>query len=665
VKSLVFWGGGPPGAARRRHEEGQVLLLWNEDRVAELRSAGVPFRAARAYLTADEADRIDEAAIAWTKEWGRRPLLDGRSFRELARWKDVSLWWFAEIYLHHTTASPRYVRLIESFFTILEIEKPGEVEAVGLAGDETVLLGRACTARGVLFHGPRRPPRLLYARRTLAASLESRWNTAKSAAAAAKSVLTGSPPRPGSGGSTVLFLSHAAFWRTRRDPQTRRVESYEHYFDRLVPEVAKGGEHQAYVVAVGPRAAFRRRGLGDRLGEWLRPHRAAGPYVHLNRFFRLSGLRATLRGTAEARAWWRRLRRSPAVHQAFSHRGVSFADMAGADLARTMLLQLPWAVRSYAEIEAALAAVRPGVACLYAESSAWGRVAVAACRAAGVPTVAVQHGILYPKYYGYRHEADEADCPRPDRTAVFGEAAKRLLVKLGGYDPDGLVLTGSPRFDDLLRTAEALDREAVRRRLGVGPGERLLVVASRYRGIRETHQSIGSAFESLVRAVEASGSLRCLVKPHPAERPDAYQERIRERRAVRTQVLPAAASLVELLHAADALVTVESLSAIEALVLGRPVLILNMPTNLRGLVDQGMALGVEEGEDPGPALTRMLFDPETRERLARAREFYLSDVALGVDGRATERIVGLIRSTARGSAAVPLPPEGSAEAVRS
>jgi UDP-N-acetylglucosamine 2-epimerase len=93
-------------------------------------------------------------------------------------------------------------------------------------------------------------------------------------------------------------------------------------------------------------------------------------------------------------------------------------------------------------------------------------------------------------------------------------------------------------------------------------------------------------------------------------------------------------------------VTVESLSAVEALVLGRPVLILNMPTNLREIVEAGAALGVAQGEDPAPALRALLFDPKTRERLDRDRAAYLFHVAQGVDGRATERILALLRATA-------------------
>jgi CDP-glycerol glycerophosphotransferase (TagB/SpsB family) len=140
-----------------------------------------------------------------------------------------------------------------------------------------------------------------------------------------------------------------------------------------------------------------------------------------------------------------------------------------------------------------------------------------------------------------------------------------------------------------------------------------------------------------------------VVKPHPAEPAEAYRAGLRGARRVR--VAAPGDDLLELLHAADALVTVESLSAVEALVLGRPVLILQMPTNLRALVDDGVALGVPAGADPAEALGRLLFDHETRQALEAARRRYLSEVAAGVDGGATRRILALIAETAGASPA--------------
>jgi CDP-glycerol glycerophosphotransferase (TagB/SpsB family) len=215
---------------------------------------------------------------------------------------------------------------------------------------------------------------------------------------------------------------------------------------------------------------------------------------------------------------------------------------------------------------------------------------------------------------------------------------------MGGYDPRALVVTGSPKFDDLLASARSRDRRKVRADLGVDDELALVLVASRYRGIRPTHPAIGPALPALVRALESLDGVVALVKPHPAEPAGAYEADLRTSRRIR--MADPGADLLDLMHAADAVVTVESLSAVEALVLGRPVLILQMPTNLRALVDSGAALGVAAGEDPAPALRRLLFDPATREGLDAARLRYLTEVASGVDGGATARIAALIAATA-------------------
>jgi glycosyltransferase involved in cell wall biosynthesis len=640
VKTLVVWG--RAAAARARRHPGAEFLLWDPRGEAALRAAGVAFTRASALLGEEDREAADEAAIAWTKAWGKRPIEGGKSFAQSLSWKGVSLWWFAELYLHHGTRGPARVRAVEHFFRVLERLRPEEVEAAGLEREDAVLLGRVCSVLGILFEGPRGGG--AGAADTVRISLRSRWNTLKARLGGLKARLAGGPPAPPEGPATVLFLSHAAFWRERAGVNDEPT-AFEHYFDRLIPAV--GGEPglQPYVVAVGPRAAFRRRGVAERWREWLRPHAAREPFVHVARFAGAGVLREVRAATRRLRAEWRRMRRLPAVAQAFAHRGVSFADFSSADLAGIMLLQLPWAVQAYEQTRALLRHVRPRVLSLYAESSGWGRAALAACAAEGVASLALQHGILYPTYFSYRHAPDEADCPRPDRTAVFGEAARRFLIERGGYAPESLVLTGSPKFDELLERAARWDRAALRRRLGLPEDEAVLVVASRFRAIRDTHHAIGAAVPALARAVDALGA-RCLVKPHPAEPAEPYERALREAGAQNTRVLPSTADLLELLYAADALVTVESLSAVEALVLGRPVVVLEMPTHLRDLVGAGVAVGVAAGADPEPALWSVLRDPDTREQLERARERYLSELAMGVDGRATERILGLLREMA-------------------
>ena len=620
-----------------------AIVAWDEAAERGLRGRAATARTVAQILGPEAAEEVDTAAVRWTKDWGRRPLLDGCSFRDLYDWKGLSLWWFAELFLHHSTEATRFVRVIETVHRLLDAETPDEVEAHGLADDEARLVERTCLARGVLFHaGPvRRTPR----RTATAVRRRARWNGAKAWATAAKSALSGPAPAPGTGAPVALFLSHAAFWRERSSGTGGAPRAYEHYFDRLIPALGESATLRPFVVAVGPRAAFRRRGLGERLADWLRLHGDGEGYVHVNRYFTRRVARETRRGTALAERIWKELSGQPAVRETFSHRGVAFADLSEADLAATMLLQLPWAIRSYEEMAAVLEAVRPAVVCLYAESSGWGRAALAACRAARVPAVAVQHGIVYANYYSYVHDLDEAACPRPERTAVFGEEARRLLLEMGHYPAHELVLTGSPKLDQLQESARGWDRAATRAELGVPASEPLVVVASRFRGIRRTHQSIGSALPGLVRALEALGA-RTVIKPHPAEGAEDYARVLAETGVTRAQIVPPGADLLRLLHAADALVTVESLAAVEALVLERPVVVLNAPTNLRAMVEAGVALGVPVGADPTDALRRALVDESTREQLRVARARYRPQIAFGADGGATARILDLVRSTA-------------------
>ena len=641
MRTLVLCAGraAPPPATASAS-----VVAWDEAAERALRGTATVWRTVAQALGPQAADEVDGAAVAWTKAWGRRPLLEGRSFRDLYAWKGVSLWWFAELFLHHSTAATRHVRVIEVAHRLIDAERPDEVEARGLPTDEARLVERTCLARGVLFQGTpgRRPAR----GRVGPVRRQARWNRVKARASAAKAALAGAPPAPHASGPVAMFLSHAAFWREHAS-ETGGPRAYEHYFDRLIPAMGDEGALVPFVLAVGPRAAFRRRGLGARLSDWLRLHGPGDGYVHADRYFRGPVARAAREGDALARRIWSELHGRPAVREAFAHRGVSFADLSEPDLAATVLLQLPWAIRSYEEMAAALQAVRPAVVCLYAESSGWGRAALAACRAARVPTVAVQHGIVYPHYYSYVHDADEGACPRPDRTAVFGEATRRLLMQMGHYTPEELVVTGSPKLDQLREAARTWDAGVLRAQLGVPAGDALVVVASRFRGIRRTHQSIGSAFASLLAAVDGLGAT-CLVKPHPAEGGEDYARVIAETGARRTRVLPAGADLLRLLHAADTVVTVESLAAVEAIVLDKPLLVLNAPTNLRALVEAGVALGVGVGEDPTAALRRALADEGTREALRAARARYRPQIAQGDDGGATARILGLLREVAAG-----------------
>ena len=226
------------------------------------------------------------------------------------------------------------------------------------------------------------------------------------------------------------------------------------------------------MVAFGPTVPFKQRGPTGVLKEILELDDSAGhPYTPARNYTTLGMALRLIPASLRCWCMWRAFRAQPDLDRALSHHGVPLGALALPSFRDTMLLQLPWAIRSFHEVEAALAWERPDVLVLYAEYSGLGRAAIAAAARVGVVSFAVQHGILYPRLYGAEHSAEEVgpaadgrDCvPIPTRTAVFGSMAKDILMQRGHYRAEQLVVTGSPKFDALVSAGKRFDRRATQR----------------------------------------------------------------------------------------------------------------------------------------------------------------------------------------------------------
>ena len=578
---------------------------------------------------------VEEAVIAWMKAFGRTPLSPEGNFRSLFRYRELSLWWWAELFLYHDTPLRLFVRDVEAMARLMEKEEPDRVEVIGPIrdlGNVAVRLGDNVQVHGSHRTGP-----------TRAGSTSAHFAGAilKMIGTSIKALFRRTSPQATEEGRRLLFVTHASMWKEMPDD-----EFTEMYFDPILKALGSDGE-EVKVVAVGPLVPFKQRRLQEMVRDVLELDERSRPFVSIRRYFSFS-LGLSLTG-ASVNCWrmWRRFRRLPSLDRALNHRGVALPKKAFASFRDTFLLQLPWAIRSYREIGSTLQQENPHLLVLYAEYSGLGRAAVAAACTHGIPSFAVQHGILYPRLYANEHATHEMgsgldgidSAPIPTRTAVFGNLARELLIERGKYAPERIVITGSPKFDALVEAGRQFDKKETRRRLGLPHDALMLVVASRF-------TAIGSAFAELVRAVEAIDNLWLLVKPHQAEQPEPYEDVGARLGATRLRVVPLGENLLELLFASDGLITVDSFASSEALVLGRTVLVVNLPSNLSGFVDRGVAVGVRRGESIEPELRRFLFDQELGRELDKMRKRHIEEFAFGADGSSTARIVRAIREMA-------------------
>lgn len=641
AETLFLFDGSDTEAARAAATRGETVVALSEPAGRRLADSRVPFRRSIDALGDDPEMPLYRAAAGWTQAFGSMATdLTGQALKQALRYRGTTLWWWAELYLHHNTEAVRRVRFLETLARLVESASPAALSVHGLTLDETLLTERFCKARNLGFKaGSTQPNEALSPRSALTTGL---LEASKVVATATKSA---GGPDPRLIPRSVIFLSHAAFWKSR-ETADGRSEDYEHYFDSMLSEAKRRGL-STVTLAVGPQSTFRTRTEGEKWRERLSRQRDER-YVHINRFVTPKLAATALKAFGQAMGVHRRFSGAPALARAFSHRGVSFGDLSSQDLARTLLHQVPWAARTLLEFEAAFRELDPRLVCLYAESSGLGRAAIESARSLKVRTLGIQHGILYPNYYSYeRTEEDVAlGTPIADTTAMYGDDGVRLLETAFHYPKGRVVATGAPRYDALAAEVRSADRAGKRKTLGLDPSEKLLLLASRYQGIRETHKASGPAFAALLQAVKGIAGARLIVKPHPAEPKEAYDADIARAGGGNRVRVVAEPSLTDLLPAADLLITVESLSATEALVAGVPVVVLRHPSNLRDLVASGAAKGVKDGEDPRPAIEALLEDAQVREAWARARDAYLKDVAHGVDGEALDRLLELVKRMA-------------------
>ncbi len=134
----------------------------------------------------------------------------------------------------------------------------------------------------------------------------------------------------------------------------------------------------------------------------------------------------------------------------------------------------------------------------------------------GIPTLAVQHGVIYPNNPDY-YRALHAGLVRPEVTCVFGPYERRLLIEGGHYEPAAVVVTGSPRIDPdgALRPGSPDERADVRRELGVEDGDQLLLVSAARNPVGDEIHSVSMVARLLDGPLPG---VHVVVKLHPEEK---------------------------------------------------------------------------------------------------------------------------------------------------
>jgi len=234
-----------------------------------------------------------------------------------------------------------------------------------------------------------------------------------------------------------------------------------------------------------------------------------------------------------------------------------------------------------------------------------------------------------------------------ENIALYGDGVRDEFRKRG-VEEGRMIVTGAPVYDfmkDRVGVKKGASNVKCLEKYGINGGEKLIVFASQphdnkiYK-IEEKRKM----FRALIEVMPSLPNKKLVIKLHPYES-DELTNGVRKGFDRNNVVVVKDVNIFDLIGVCDLLITKFSTSAMEAILLGKPVIIMNlggMP-DIFPYVENNVALGVYRSEDLLPAIKRILEGDKMYKEFLAERERFVRKFAFRLDGKATERVADLIR----------------------
>lgn len=340
---------------------------------------------------------------------------------------------------------------------------------------------------------------------------------------------------------------------------------------------------------------------------------------------------------------YQELAEKEAFKNSFFFKGYDIWPLINAAFERYMDTRLNGHARTHAMVSRMIELTKPKVTVSPEEVSEFARILFHCSIKSGVPCVAIQHGIFDNNILCYHNKGEVTNtkttprlCPIPSRTCVYGKYYKNILIKKGNYPPTAVVVTGSQRFDRAVN--QEFSKESFHKRIDVPMTKKIIAYITSPTAYNE------EMTKALLEEANKIPNAMIVIKIHPAETRGFYEKIITTTKS--DAIVLDDADLYDVLNASDVMVTYLSTAGLEAMLMNKPVAILNLTgaDDIVSYVKSGAAAGMYKKENIVPVLTELLDKGKLYKKIMANSVKFIDNNAYNRDGKATERITDVIRN---------------------
>jgi len=273
------------------------------------------------------------------------------------------------------------------------------------------------------------------------------------------------------------------------------------------------------------------------------------------------------------------------------------------------------------------------------------KIAVLVAKHARIPSLLLLHqGVIGYNYscFGFL----------VDKIVAMSPFAREILLSCGVQESE-IVVTGRPVYDILVR--QRFNRRRICRKFGLDPDKKIILYTTENIGAFQTRKTIYAicrAIRELVIHFQSSKQWskvpQFFVKVHPEEVDiDTYKDIISEVRV--GALVSRTGDIYEILSICDILITGFSTTALDAMILGKPVITINL-TKMKNPVpfaESGAAIGVYDEKNLAKAIEDALYNENVKRKMRQAQKQFIYEHAYKVDGKSSKRVVEIMEQMAQ------------------
>ncbi|MFC1729982.1 UDP-N-acetylglucosamine 2-epimerase [candidate division KSB1 bacterium] len=584
--------------------------------------------------------KIEQSGIIWLKEWSNKPVHKKKNMQELLMYQEVSLWWFADFWLYyheiHRRTIKNLTRYIEIFERILKKEKPGII-IFNSRSEESDVMEIVAKKNGipVIIQDSIRK-KISYKKDMLRPYVIEFFKQKKITLRKWLSKMVYISYRPGKSkkkGRKILTNTYTSSWQNIINPVTGEQKRDDILLGPIVNLLRKKENVTVADVDYTPTLGL---GIMKERKDWCVPCE-----YYLNRKVE----RKTRRTKRSLKRLWKLLKNDKKFTSSFHYKGYNMHPLLKKKLRFMFKSRLPEAARFIELMDRIAGKENPSRVFAIDETGLVGRSLLVGAKRNNVKSIAMQHGVVPEGSFEYIHLKKEmkgkTKPPLADITCVYGNQTKEFLVKRGCYPKESIKIAGQPKYDLLANADKFFKKSEIYKELGLDPKKKTILITTQPIPYGEMASIVSAVF----KAAKSIPKTQVVIKLHPRE---YHADESRYKKLAKEEgidvLITKKANLYKLLYICDVNITKHSTTALEAMIVDKPVITINLMSRLDffSYASSGAAIGVYEEEKVKEAIKKALYNRKAQKTMEKARKSFIKRNIYQVDGKATERIVKII-----------------------